>query len=106
MLDMAVHWRESRSEQNDADHDEQHRIGVADVKITASHFAQQKQDADRRYDNGTHEVADRAPRACASGRIAHLRSFLRVAMGVPKAGCGTCTGRHRSKSTAISGRAV
>src|SRR5579862_3244687 len=75
-FDVTVHRSQSRSEKNDADYDKQHREGMADVKIAAADFTQQKQDADGGDHDGAHQVADGAARACATDRVGHLSKLL------------------------------
>src|SRR5580704_17704427 len=81
---------ESRRETDDADYDEDDRVGVAEIKEAATHFRQQKENANGNNHDGPHEAADAATLAGATNAIAHLcstsrRSLLRPAVdAIPK----------------------
>src|SRR5208282_5604592 len=79
-----------RCEADETNHDENNRVGIAEVEVTAAHFRQQEKHADGNDHHGAHEAADGATLAGASDAIAHLyltsrRSLLRLAVhAVPK----------------------
>ena len=75
---MAVHRSQRRCQQNGSNHDEQHRIGMTNVKVSVAQFAQQEEDTERCDHRRAHEVADRASWTSAAGRIAHRRIFLQL----------------------------
>jgi hypothetical protein len=60
------------SETDEADDDEDDGPGVAEVEESATHFGQQKKDADGDYNDGAHEASDSATLASATNAFAHL----------------------------------
>ena len=63
---------DSGREANQSNHDEDDRVGVAEVEVAAAHFRQQKKHADGHNDDGSHEAADGAALTVATNSIAHL----------------------------------
>src|SRR6201999_3421631 len=76
-IDMTIHWSKRGRKQNRADHDKNHRIGIAEVEVAAAHLLEEEEDADGDDDRGSQERANRASRATASWIVAHLCSLLR-----------------------------
>jgi hypothetical protein len=77
-IDVAIHRSERGSEKDRADDDKNHGIGVAEIKVAATHLLEEEEDADSDDDRGTEKGADRASRATASWVVAHRYSSLRV----------------------------
>src|SRR5260370_25587991 len=70
--------RGSRSgEDNNADHDEDDWICIAERKIAAAHLVEKKKHADSNDDSGPHQPANRTSAARASNTVTHQESLLR-----------------------------
>jgi hypothetical protein len=92
---MAFAGSKGRGEADEADDDEDDRVGVAEIEEAAAHLCQQKENADGDNDDGPHEAADGATLASATNTIAHLylTSVSKLANKAPKddvpCGCET-----------------
>jgi hypothetical protein len=74
---VAVHWSKRRGEKNRADDDENHGIGIAEIKSAAAHLLEKEEDANGDDDGRADEGANRASRATASWIVvAHRYSSL------------------------------
>ena len=67
----------SRGETDQPNHDENDRVSVAEVKVAATHFRQEKKYTHGNNYDGAHEAADAATLASATNAIAHLCSTSR-----------------------------
>jgi hypothetical protein len=69
---MALAWRHSRGQADQADYDEDDWVGVAEVEVAAAHLLQQKKYPDGDHNDGPHKATDAATLAGATNTIAHL----------------------------------
>jgi hypothetical protein len=68
---MAIHGSKRGGQQNRADHDQNHGIRVAEVKITTAHLLQKEKHADGDDHRRAQQSANRASRAAAPDSITH-----------------------------------
>jgi hypothetical protein len=69
---MALTGGRGGRETDETDHDEDHGIGVGEIKVAAAHFLQQKKHTDGDNYDGPHEAADGATLASTTNTITHL----------------------------------
>jgi hypothetical protein len=69
---MAFARSDSGCEADEPNHDDDDRIGVAEIEEASAHFRQKKEYADGYNDHGSHKAANGAALAGAMNSIAHL----------------------------------
>lgn len=77
---MAFAGGESTGEAHEPDHDQDDRVGVAKIKIAATHLLQEKEHTDRYHNNGAAKTANGASLAVAVNLITHRRLTSRNAL--------------------------
>jgi hypothetical protein len=65
---MSIHWRQSRSQKNRPDNDQNYRSQIPELPETM-HLLQKKKNPDCDDDRGTHQAANRASFAVAADFI-------------------------------------
>src|SRR6267154_5583406 len=74
-IDVAIHRCHRRRQQYRADHNQDERIRIREIKNIAANFVQQEQHADRDQHRRAHQPANRAPWTAAATSVRHACLF-------------------------------